>query len=84
MGFIPSKERPMSQVASWEAYLAGLCVDAWSLDPSSTIQIVKNIEALVAPGAANASTVATVLQRAGVAEVEAGSFAPGICAAIAA
>jgi hypothetical protein len=74
----------MSQAASWEAYLTRLCLDTWSLDPASTIQVVKHVEALVAPGTVSASAVATVLRRAGVAEVEASFIAPGICAAIAA
>jgi hypothetical protein len=74
----------MNRVAAWETYVTRLCLDAWSLDPASTVQIVKHIEALVGPGAANASTVATVLRRAGVADNVAGLIAPGICKAIAA
>lgn len=72
----------MSHTTSWEAYLARLCLDTWALDPMATVQIIKHIEALVGPGAANESTVATVLRRAGVAEPVAGFFAPDICRVI--
>jgi hypothetical protein len=74
----------MSHVTSWEAYLARLCLDTWSLDPAATVQIIKHIEALVGPGAATESTVATVLRRAGVAEAVAGFTARRICRVIAA
>lgn len=74
----------MSRVPSWEAYLTGLCLDTWSLDPASTVQVMKHVEALVGPGAASVSAVATVLRRAGVAEAVAGSTAKGICRVIAA
>ena len=69
---------------TWEAYLARLCLDTWSLDPSATVQIIKHIEALVGPGAVTESTVAVVLRRAGVAESVAGATARSICRAIAA
>ncbi|HEM45749.1 MAG TPA: hypothetical protein ENO23_01765 [Alphaproteobacteria bacterium] len=69
---------------TWEAYLARLCLDTWVLDPKATVQIIKQIEALVGPGAVSESTVATVLRRAGVAETVAGFTAPSICRVIAA
>lgn len=72
----------MNRFAPWERYLFRLCLDRWSLDPASTIQIMMHIEALVAPGAASDSSVATVLQRAGVAQDEAALIAPSICMAI--
>jgi hypothetical protein len=73
----------MGHMTAWEAYLTRLCLDTWSLDPAATVQIMKHMEALVGPGAANESTVATVLRRAGVGKTVAGLTAPGICRAIA-
>jgi hypothetical protein len=74
----------MRHMTAWEAYLTRLCLDTLSLDPGATVQIMKHVEALVGPGAANESTVATVLRRAGVGEAVADLTAAGICRAIAA
>lgn len=72
----------MSRTAPWEEYLTRLCLERWSLDPASTIQIMKRIDSLVAPGAISDSSVATVLRRGGVAWLEASSVAPSIREAI--
>jgi len=74
----------MSGVTSWERYLTRLCLERWSLDPASTIQIMQRIDSLVAPGQLNDASVATVLRRGGVAWPEANSAAPGICMAMSA
>lgn len=73
----------MSPATPWEEYLARLCLDTWSLDPASTLQVMKHLEALAAPGVVTASAVATVLQRAGVGATTADVVAPVICAAVA-
>ena len=68
----------MNRVTSWERYLTRLCLERWSLDPASTIQIMQGIDSLVAPGQVSDTSVATVLRRAGVAWTEASSVAPRI------
>jgi hypothetical protein len=68
----------MNRFAPWERYLFRLCLDRWSLDPASTIRIMMHIDSLIAPGAASDSSVATVLQRAGVTQDEACRVAPSI------
>lgn len=72
----------MSRARGWEEYLARLCLDEWSLDPASTVQILKRIDSLVAPGALSDDSVATVLQRSGVSRLAADIVAPSLCLAI--
>ncbi|MGD2046329.1 MAG: hypothetical protein PVJ80_17225 [Gemmatimonadota bacterium] len=72
----------MSRVTSWEEYLTRLCLERWSLDPAATIQIMKCIDSLVAPGQVSDHSVATILRRGGVAFPEARSVAPSIRMAI--
>lgn len=72
----------MTRPAPWHQYLTRLCIDKWALDPASTIRVVEYVESLVAPGALSDGSVATVLERGGVAPAEADRMAPMICTAI--
>jgi hypothetical protein len=77
----PSVVSSMSKPA-WEEYVVRLCVDAWSFDPATIINVVTAVESLITSDAATGASIATALQLAGVPRAEAESTAEIICAAI--
>jgi hypothetical protein len=67
---------------AWRAYVRGLCVHAWELDPATAKDIIEDLEYLVATGGATEEIIAALLVEAGVISPVAAAAAPTIFAAM--